>query len=491
MDPLLSHDAKHEADHADGDAGIGNVEYRETAHGNEIDHVAEIEARLAKQPVDEVAQGAASDEGEADRLPALWNFPGIERNTEYETQLDGGKQPGRVSSHGERRARVEQQVEAEPIADHRLRNTRFQRGKHNRFRRLVDHCRKDGNNCHQSHITPTLSFHAFYLSLFTHRFSIPPLVFARTAARLVALTGMKTRLLTVLAICSLGVLSACGADEPAPETPTPVSLNVDAPRVTLTAPGEGATEVIAYRDSGAQQKVTAEFSDGFDQGTGDAGTLDLQPPEHPNVETLTAAIDASVSQDSPRDVTLTVKDPKHSNLAYASDVYSTSGFQLGWTAQSSGRAEQVRLTAPTSSTDQGRAIAELYLMKLLAQPIIFPTDPIAPGATWTVDNRVAGDSTMLRNSNYRLISRTGDIVELEVSISERPAVSALNMGDQGGQGELKVLESNSKGSGRFTVDLSKPLPTAGEFFLATRVTYGEDGKPVRVFQDFGSGIKFS
>lgn len=302
---------------------------------------------------------------------------------------------------------------------------------------------------------------------------------------------MKTRLVSVVLVLSLGALTACGSNESAPTVQKPVSLTVDAPRITLVSPGEGNAQVTEFRDTGATQQLNLEFSDGFDQGTADAAALDPQPPAHPNLDVLTSAIDASVSSDSPRDVTLKLKDPKHSNLAYASDVYSTTGFQLGWTGQPTGRAESVRLTAPTNSTDQGRAIAELYLMKLLAQPIIFPTDPIAPGATWTVDNRVAGDSTMLRTSTYHLLSRNGDQLELEVSMSERPAVSALSLADQGGQGELKVLQANSNGTGRFTIDLTKPLPTAGEFYLGTRVIYGQEDTPTRVFQDFGSGIKFS
>lgn len=302
---------------------------------------------------------------------------------------------------------------------------------------------------------------------------------------------MKLKLMPVLVALSLGVLSACGSNEPAPEAQQPVSLTVDAPKVTVLNAGEGAAEIVSFRDSGVSQQVAMEFSDSFEQGTGDVATLDPQPPAHPNVETLSAAVDATVSGESPRDVTLTMKDPKHSNIAYASDVYSTSGFQLSWTGQPSGRAEQVQLSAPANSTDQGRAVAELYLMKLLAQPIIFPEEPIAPGASWMVENRVAGDSTMLRNSTYRLVSRNGDLAELEVSVSERPAVSALNIGDQGGQGELKVMQSTSNGTGHFTIDLSKPLPTAGEFFLATRVIYGQDETQTRVFQDFGSGIKFS
>lgn len=302
---------------------------------------------------------------------------------------------------------------------------------------------------------------------------------------------MKTRLLPVLLALALGTVSACSSDAPDTPAPSPVSLSVDAPRVTLTTPGEGNRQIVVFKDAGNSQDVHVALSDGFDQGTGEAPGLPTTPPENPNVDTLSALLRATTSGEDPRQVSVQMIDPKHSSIAYASDVYSTAGFELGWTAKSSGQSEKVQLTAPTESTDQGRAIAELYLMKLLAQPVIFPTDPIAPGASWTVENRVAGDSTMLRTTTYTLLANDGKRVELDATISERPAVSALNLDGQGGEGELKVLSSESKGSGHIELDLSSPLPTSGLFSLTTRVTYGQEKSPKRVFQDFHSGIEFS
>ncbi|MEJ5997090.1 hypothetical protein [Corynebacterium sp. H130] len=301
---------------------------------------------------------------------------------------------------------------------------------------------------------------------------------------------MKTRLLPLLLALSIGVLSACGSDKPATPEQQPVALSVDPPKVSLTSKGEGEAAVIAYKDAGANQESTVEFTDGFDQGTGEAGTLPEEAPQNPHVDTLSATLNASTTGSEKRDVAIKMSKANHSNLAFASDVNSAEGFELGWTAQASGRSETVKLKAPEKSSDQGRAIAELYLMKLLAQPIIFPTDPVAPGATWTVENRVAGDSTMLRSTTYTLVSHKGSIVELDATISERPAVTALTLDGEGGQGELKVINSHSIGTGRFTIDLAKPIPTAGKFSLTTRVTYGQDNSTKRVFQDFNSGITF-
>lgn len=295
--------------------------------------------------------------------------------------------------------------------------------------------------------------------------------------------------LTVAAI----MLTACsGGAEPTPETnEQAVSLNIDAPKVTLVSAGEGTQTVINYQDAGASQQVTVTFTDGFDQGTGEDDTLPKDPPDTLTTDTFTTSLDATVSEQSPRDITLKLGQSEHSNPSYANDVASLQGFELGWVAKPSGQVDTVRLAAPSGATDQGRSLAELYLMKLLAQPIVFPTEPIAPGATWTVDNRVTGDSTMLRTTTYTLDSLRDGVAELSLTAAERPAVGALPVSELGDNAELKVVSSRSHGVGKLRVDLSKPLPTAGEVTLNTRVMYGEDGKTTRVFQDFNSGAKFS
>ncbi|MEJ5927436.1 DUF6263 family protein [Corynebacterium sp. H128] len=303
---------------------------------------------------------------------------------------------------------------------------------------------------------------------------------------------MKKSLASCLAVTlSVFALTACGNDAPQQSEEKAVSLPVDAPKVALIDAGVGDAQVLAFHDSGATQQSAIEISDGFEQGTGTAADIAAEPATDANVDTLKATLDAAVSAQSPRDVTLKLLSPTHSKPEFASDTQSTEGFELAWTGQPTGRAETVRLSAPTAATDQGRAIAELYLMKLLAQPVIFPSEPIAPGAKWTVENRVTGDSTMLRSTTYTLNSREGDVADIAVEVSERPAVAALSLADQGLNSELKVVGTHSTGSGSLQVDLRKPLPVAGSVDLATRVLYGEDDKPARVFQDFISKIDYS
>lgn len=302
---------------------------------------------------------------------------------------------------------------------------------------------------------------------------------------------LMKRLAAALLITATATLGACGTQEPKVQTEAPISLNVDAPRVTLLDAGQGEKTVLKYVDLGSTSQTRVVITDGFDQGTGDAATLSTAPTENPNIDTFEALLQSSVSDKSPRDVSIRVTEPRHSKAEYQSDATSMDGFALGWIAQSSGKADTVRLAAPPEASDQGRALAELYLMKLLAQPVIFPSEPIGPGASWTVENRVTGDATMLRNTTYTLESLQNGKAELALAIGERPAITALDMADQGKQGELKVLGTESKGAGHYSIDLSRPLPTTGSMTLNTRVTYGETATSSRVFQDFHSGMTFS
>lgn len=295
----------------------------------------------------------------------------------------------------------------------------------------------------------------------------------------------------LIATGSLGVLTACTSDQPKTAVEKPVSLTIDAPKITVLNPGTGPLKQVTFSDSGASQTARIALQDGFDQGTGRADSLATAPESNPNLDTLTATLDTKVSSNSPRDVTYTLQDPRHSSAARSSEVASIAGFELGTITQTSGRVDSVRLAAPANASDGGRALAELYLMKFLAQPVVFPSDPIGVGATWTVDNRITGDSTMLRTTTYTLSSLDGTVATIEAKISDRPAIGALSLAEQGGTGELKVLSTESHGGGTLTVDLTKPVPTAGKLSVTTRVIYGEDGTDTRVFQDFASGMEYS
>jgi hypothetical protein len=56
---------------------------------------------------------------------------------------------------------------------------------------------------------------------------------------------------------------------------------------------------------------------------------------------------------------------------------------------------------------------------------------------------------------------------------------------------LEVLESTTESRGELTVDLTKPLPTAGDVQYTTTVVYGSNESEARVVQTSGSVLSFS
>ena len=156
----------------------------------------------------------------------------------------------------------------------------------------------------------------------------------------------------------------------------------------------------------------------------------------------------------------------------------------------------LRLAAPQNATDDARGSVEQAIMKLTALPVVFPTEEVGKGASWSVDSRVTGESTLLQTTRYTVDSIDGDRVKLNVEVEQRPSLGALSFEGQA-QGtelenkELKVLDSNTKSKGSITVDLSKPLPVDGDVSFDTKVIYGATGSELRVVQSSLTELNFS
>lgn len=334
--------------------------------------------------------------------------------------------------------------------------------------------------------------------------------------------GRLRRVLVALTTATALTLAGCSeaGEEAGPEVESAVGLPVDPARVTVQSTGTGPGQVLAFRDAGdtedteddgaPQQEVTVEVADGFNQSLMQADAVDMQAPAGGDVAITTLPLSGGTAvaeeiEDDPesgeavrpatRDVELRLDRPSHSDLDLIEDVHSAEGFLLGWRGEDDGSVSTVRLAAPTGATDEGRAVTEEALMTLLSMPVIFPEEAVGPGATWSVDSRVAGESTLLQTATFTLLSVEGDRVELNVDVQQRPALGALNFEGQPGAEEmagetLNVLNSNTTSEGSLTVDLTKPLPVEGRVAYTTRVVYGGEGSDVRVVQDSTRALTF-
>ncbi|HIX79178.1 MAG TPA: hypothetical protein H9978_04420 [Candidatus Corynebacterium faecipullorum] len=311
----------------------------------------------------------------------------------------------------------------------------------------------------------------------------------------------RVRALAVLSATVLGVsgaLAGCSYSQPAKPVEEPVGLALDAPRVTLLEPGDGASRVLAYQDLDASQELTYKVATGFDQQLRKDGSAAPSPaaedkvtlPLQASVEAATENVEGQLP--ASRNAFVTVGKPE----ADGTDVTSAEGFQFGWRGTDTGQMNSLRLAAPQAATDQARSTVERAITSLTSLPIVFPDEEIGPGARWMVESRVTGESTLLQTTTYTLDKLDGDIATLSVKVEQRPSLGALSFDGADApeelQGkELKVLNHTSTSEGSVTVDLTKPLPTAGDVSVTTAISYGAEGSDLRVVQTSATEMEFT
>lgn len=285
---------------------------------------------------------------------------------------------------------------------------------------------------------------------------------------------------TAVAVATALSLVSCSSESAVETQP----VDVAATTVELTNPGRGELASMRWKDDGAEQDSTVVITQGFAQRGGNAESEQTFPDTRLEVPlTSTTAGDKDT-----RVVTAEAGEPHGSNAELNADIATAQGFISEWTAKSTGELTELRLGAPEKATDTARAGLETALRQLHSVPIVFPTEEIGTDATWTVENKVEGQTEMTQKVTYTLLSRTGDIVNLKVNVKQVPTVTEL---DTGGDSPLKVIESNTEMlSDRVTIDLTKPLPVKGNIDFVTAVTYGDGTSDVRITQQTHRGLQF-
>lgn len=109
------------------------------------------------------------------------------------------------------------------------------------------------------------------------------------------------------------------------------------------------------------------------------------------------------------------------------------------------------------------------------------------GGSWTVESRITGQTPLLQTIIYTVTGMAGDKVDLKTSVEQRPTLGSLDMDDGA---KLAVLSSKTVSEGSLTMDLTRPLPTAGSVALTTRIVYGTEDSEHRVIQDTSTKVAF-
>lgn len=303
----------------------------------------------------------------------------------------------------------------------------------------------------------------------------------KPARKLLALT---------VAICTSVTLSSCSSTQQDVQqtTAAPEKLNVDPIKVSLLDAGTGELTQLKYQPTAAQQQVNVELASGFNQSATTKPALTA--PHDANVYSFSMPLTATSSTEGDDfQVKWVLGSPTYSDLTYADDAASANGFAVEISQTATGKPTAVGLTAPEAATENGRRLAEQYLMQLLSLPVAFPDEAVGPGARWTVDNRVTGNGSMLQTTTYTLLSRVGNRLELKVEVAQRPSQTVIT--DPTNNQSLSVEHVDTQSEGLLSVDLTAPLPVAGKLTFANRIIYGAAGSDVKIAQDNTNSFAFT
>lgn len=299
-------------------------------------------------------------------------------------------------------------------------------------------------------------------------------------------------------------LGAC-AGEPDPLEGIP-SFPVDAARVSVVEAGDNP-QVLSYRDASAGSdawETGVEVAGGIAQSVADGvDAVDPVAPAGGDVMTTTLPLTVTAATAgepgegeaaAARTVTLTTRGGEHSELQLGLEVADNEGFVMRWRAAESGQVQTVKMLPPVDSPEAGREVVERSLLQVMSTVVVFPAEPVGVGGSWTVESRVTGDATMLRTTTYTVTSIDGDVVELDVDVEERPTQASLRIdnsaaGALDGQ-SLNVASTSTTSDGHVTVNLTKPLPTAGRVAATTRLIYAGESAKFSVVQDVTSAVTF-
>ena len=304
---------------------------------------------------------------------------------------------------------------------------------------------------------------------------------------------MFRSLRTITAAAGLALtLTACSPSDDDPVAGVP-AFPIDAPSVTLLNPGDNPQEVRYFPDG--EWDTTVALSSGVDQHVAQPGdSTATEAPAGGDVDTTTLPLAADSTEapapvdgeeDADTRIDFTVGSGKHSNLDVGQDVAAAEGFHMSWRADDSGSISSLKLLAPDGAPERGLQQVETALLALVNNTVIFPDEPIGPGASWSVERRVAGDAATSRITTYTLVSRDGDKLTLDVAVEERPQRDSVAVDGQ----DVEVESASTTSQGQLVVDLSRPLPVSGQSAWTTRLIYGGDEK-ARVVQDITRAVQY-
>lgn len=287
---------------------------------------------------------------------------------------------------------------------------------------------------------------------------------------------MSIRFLPAIAIGTVAALtttlSACSSTDSDPFADVP-AFTVDPGSVKLLEAGEGDKTVLAYDTAGVEQTTAVEVATGVHQGAVAANKVESAAPEASDTEAQTLQLEVTGAEEQ-------------------TDIVA-DGFKMRWYAEPTGQISEIKLLPPEDSTDEEREPLERAMLQILSTMPVFPREEVGEGAKWTATARTTGQTSMRRTTTYTVTKIDGPLVTLALDVEEKPTETELDLGANAGETNSEKLtaeETHTSSQAEITVDLTKPIPVAGQNSATTRVIYAGPNQDFKVVQDVTTTTRY-
>ncbi len=255
-----------------------------------------------------------------------------------------------------------------------------------------------------------------------------------------------------------------------------MSLPVTPVTVTLVDPGAEPRSSLVPAYSG-EQSVSLTTRTTVTQQIDDQAVQDFSTPA------LTLPLTATPDGN---EVSLAIGAATSADQRLTDALTPAEGSSAGLTLTDAGAVTALTIAPADAAQDSARAAIEQALNQAVYRSISFPDGDVGVGAVWTASQQVISGVTLNQVTTATLRAREGNRLTVDLRIDQTPESTTLELPDDAGS--LAIDSYTMTGSGTVELDLTKPLPVAGEVTVGGTQQYSDPEGTTLLRQDISDSL---
>lgn len=250
----------------------------------------------------------------------------------------------------------------------------------------------------------------------------------------------------------------------------------------LDAGAEPRSDLSYALNKGSTQKLrmTMDMVMGMKMGS------QALPPT--TIPTMTMLLDMTTTDKNPSgewrieskltQVTINPKGGQQEQFAAAMrpQIETMEGLGMGYWINAKGRVRDVNIDVPKSVPDAAQQMLQGMNQSFESMVAPLPSEPVGLGARWQVVSRMASSGAdLLQSAVYKLKSRDGAKVTLDVTLLQLAANDTIKPPGMPPEISAQVRSFNSGGSGTSQIDTQHVAPEVGSMTLKTTMNISMRG----------------